>query len=103
MGYKKEKTTDFGMTYDYWNIDSFNVSYINGNGIVDVIFAGYLSQEVRLNGSEFYLKINQQIPFDVFLQGFTKMTGFSDKDIKDALYTLKEYYEFFKDAEDLID
>ena len=101
MGYKKEQTTDFGMTYDYWNIDSFNVSYINGNGIVDVIFAGYLSQEARLNGSECYRKINQQIPFEILLQGFTKMIGFSDKDIKDALYTLKEYYEFFKDAEDV--
>lgn len=101
MGYKKEKTTDFGMTYDYWNIDSFNVSYINGKGIVDVIFAGYLSQEARLNGSEFYCKINQQIPFDVFLQGFTQMTGFTSDDIAAAIYSLKEYFEFFKDAENV--
>lgn len=100
MGFRKEQITDFGMSYNYWNIDSFNVSY-SGKGIVDVIFAGYLSQEARLNGSECYLKINQQIPFEILLQGFAKMIGFSDKDIKDALYTLKEYYEFFKDAEDV--
>lgn len=100
MAFIKSKNTDFGMEYNYWNIESFNVSYINNKGIVDVIFAGYISKEARENGSEKYTSINQQIPFEIFLRGFTAMTGFADKDIKDALYTLKEYYEYFKDAED---
>jgi len=100
MAYIKEQTAEFGMSYNYWIIESFNISYLNGKGIVDVIFSGYLSKETRENGSNKYTSINQQIPFEVFLGGFSQMTGFSDIDIKQALYTLKDYYEFFKDAED---
>lgn len=100
MAFIKEKNTSFGMSYNYWSIESFNVSYINGKGIVDVIFAGYISKEARENGAEKYTLINQQIPFEVFLTGFSQMTGFTDVDIKNALYTLKNYYEYFKDAGD---
>ena len=102
MAYIKEQTTEFGMNYNYWIIESFNISYLNGKGIVDVIFSGYLSKETRENSSNKYTSINQQIPFEIFLTGFQQMTGFSDIDIKQALYTLKDYYEFFKDAEDNI-
>lgn len=100
MAYIKEQATNFGMSYNYWSIESFNISYLNKRGTVDVIFAGYISKEAKENGAEKYTLINQQIPFEVFIRGFTAMTGFTDKDIKDALYTLKEYYEYFKDAED---
>ena len=99
MAYIKEQATNFGMSYNYWSIESFNVSYINGKGIVDVIFAGYVSKEARENGAEKYTSINQQIPFEVFLGGFTQMTGFSEVDIKNALYSLKSYFDYFKDSE----
>lgn len=100
MAYIKEQATNFGISYNYWIIESFNVSYINGKGIVDIIFAGYISKEARENGAEKYTSINQQIPFEVFLTGFSKMTGFTDNDIKMALYSLKEYYTVFNDAVD---
>ena len=63
MAYIKERTAEFGMSYNYWIIESFNISYLNGKGIVDVIFSGYLSKETRENGSNKYTSINQQIPF----------------------------------------
>ena len=51
MAYIKEQATNFGISYNYWIIESFNVSYINGKGIVDIIFAGYISKEARENCS----------------------------------------------------
>lgn len=101
MGYKKGKTTDFGMTYDYWVIDRFNIFYTENMGIVDVVFSAYISKDVRDENVKPYTQINQQIPFEVILQGFSQMTGFTDEDIKKALYSLKPYYDYFKDAENI--
>ena len=100
MAYIKEQKTEFGMTYNYWSIQSFNIFYTGSKGVVDVVFAGFVSKEVKETGGLLYTQKTQQIPFEIFLTGFQQMTGFTDVDIKQALYTLKDYYEFFKDAED---
>ena len=100
VAFIKSKTTEFGMEYNYWIIDKFNIFYTNGKGVVDVIFSAYISKDVRDENVKPYTQINQQIPFEVLLAGLSKMIGYTDKDIKDALYSLKPYYEYFVDAED---
>ena len=104
MGFRKEQITDFGMSYNYWNIDSFTVTYSKGIKFVDVIFSAYINEETRLKGDEPYMKLSQQISFDIFLVGFKNMVlsnaDFTDENIKKALYSLKEYYIDLKDAED---
>ena len=99
MAYIKDKTSKQGITYNYWVIDKFNIFYTNGKGIVDVLFAGYLSKESKEQGYESFETINQQIPFETLIKGFTNMIGFTEDDIKSALYTLKDEYEWFKDSE----
>lgn len=100
MAFIKSKTTEFGMEYNYWIIDRFNIFYAENKGIVDVVFSAYMSKDIRDENAKPYTQINQQIPFEVFLQGFSQMTGFTDEDIKKALYSLKPYYDYFVDAED---
>lgn len=104
MAYKLEKLTSFGMVYDYWRIDSFTVNYNDTMKVVDVIFSAYINEETRLKGDEPYMKLSQQISFDIFLVGFKNMAlsnaDFTDENIKKALYSLKEYYIDLKDAED---
>lgn len=100
MAFIKKQKTDFGMEYEYWTICSFNVFYNNEKGIVDIVFSGYINKDEKLKGSTFYKQITQKIPFETFLEGFTNMSGFTDSDIKNVLYTLKNYYEFFNDATD---
>lgn len=104
MAYKLKKVTSFGMEYNYWNIDSFTVTYSKGIKFVDVIFSAYINEETRLKGDEPYMKLSQQISFDIFLVGFKNMVlsnaDFTDENIKKALYSLKEYYIDLKDAED---
>ena len=104
MAFKLTKITSFGMEYNYWNVDSFTVIYSKGIKVVDVIFAAYIDEEARRNGAEPYEKKSQQIPFEEFMQGFKDMVigglEFTEENIKGALYSLKEKYEMFKEAED---
>lgn len=98
MAYIKEKTNKNGIKYNYWVIDKFNIFYAKGKGIVDIMFSGYVSKDTKAEGFEAVETINQQISFDDILEGFGNMIGFSEDNIKAALYTLKDKYEWFVDA-----
>ena len=100
MAFIKQETTNFGLIYEYWSIENFSITWENGHGNVEVLFRAYLNKEVKKENFNSFTQIIQTIPFEIFIKGFTEMTGFESEDIKKALYSLKEYYTYFQDAQD---
>ena len=102
MAFKKDVTTDFNYTYGYWSFYRFYVDYSKNSNTVKVIFLAYTDEKSKKNGNLNYTEITQEIQFEIFLQGFARIETYDETSIAKTIYNLKENYEFFKDAEDLI-
>lgn len=102
MAFKKLIIPDTQLDYDYWKFHNFMIDYTDGaDAKVKMTFLAYKSKEARDEGATHCDAKVQEIPFELFMQGFSQMTGFAPDDIAAAIYTLKEHFEFFKDAENV--